>query len=224
MDGCPGGWYVAVWDTDAGAVSGQVCRDFTSVLDVTVDCAAVGVDIPIGLADSGVRLCDVEARRLLGRKGSAVFPPPIRPILRAVSRAEASGLLMELEGKGVGYQSFAIVGKVRQVDGLMTPELQSRIVEVHPELCFRALNQGMPIIESKRSPVGFEARRGLLKSVLPNFEHLIEGRLRSRAASDDILDALVACWTARGVAEDTADWIPENPEKDAKGLRMEMWF
>jgi predicted RNase H-like nuclease len=133
-------------------------------------------------------------------------------------------MLMGLEGRGVGFQAYAIVGKIRQVDGLMTPELQGRVVEVHPELCFYGLNHGMPVFESKRSLAGFEMRRGLLGSVLPGFAHLIDARLRSKAAPDDILDALAAAWTARRVAEDTADWIPDDPEKDAKGLRMEMWF
>ncbi len=215
---------MAVWDVEAASLAGCVYPDFATVLRETDHCKMVGVDIPIGLTESGPRRCDLEARRLLGRKGSAVFPPPIRPMLQARTRAEADAIRRDVEQRGVGYQAFAIVGKVRQVDLLMTPALQARVVEVHPELCFRQLNGGAPVLESKRTDAGFDLRHNLLEPVLPNFDDLLASRQPSKAASDDVLDALVAVWTARRVAEDRAEWIPEDPPLDPKGLRMEMWF
>ena len=45
--------------------------------------AVFSIDIPIGLTDSGPRQCDIQARRLLGaRRGTSVFPAPIRPALK----------------------------------------------------------------------------------------------------------------------------------------------
>jgi hypothetical protein len=43
-------------------------------------------------------------------------------------------------------------------------------------------------------------------------------------AGADVVDALAAAWTARRIADGEAQRIPELPEKDARGLRMEMWW
>ena len=40
---------------------------------------------------------------------------------------------------------------------------------------------------------------------------------------DDVLDALVACWTAERIHMGTAFCIPQQPTVDSNGLRMEMW-
>lgn len=183
----------------------------------------VAVDIPIGLPASGARECDRLARRLLKRKASSVFPAPIRPLLDARSYAEASAIKGRVDGQGIPAQAWAFVAKIRDVDRLMVPDLQERVVESHPELCFRTLNGGVPVFEKKREPVGFERRSDLLKMVLPEFDPLVAGRPR-RVDPDDVLDALVCAWTAGRVLEDTADWIPEDPPVDGKGLRMEMWY
>ena len=223
VDACPGGWYVAVWDPLGALLEGSVCRDFQSVLEYTSACAMIGIDIPIGLAERGSRTCDGLARRLLRGKASSVFPAPIRPILAASSQREASAIKRRIDGQGVGAQAFAFVAKVRQVDDLITPALHGRVVEVHPELCFLTLNGGDPVLEKKRQPEGFERRRRLLKAVLPEFDALVEARPR-RVGADDVLDALVAAWTATRVFDDRAEWIPDEPPVDAKGLRMEMWY
>ncbi len=211
---------MALWDIDASVIEGGVYRRFADVLAATDRCTAVGVDIPIGLTESGPRSCDLQARRLLGRQASSVFTPPLRPMLLAATRAEADAIRRSIEGKGVGYQAFSIVGKIREVDGLMTPDLQVRVVETHPELCFQRL---AGLMGKKREPEGFEARRRALAVVMPSFGHLLAVR-SSKWAPDDVLDALVCAWVAKGVADDTAEWVPEEPEIDAKGLRMEMWF
>ncbi len=45
----------------------------------------------------------------------------------------------------------------------------------------------------------------------------------SGAATDDVLDALVACWTARRIHAGTAIRLPPTAPVDARGLRMEPW-
>jgi predicted RNase H-like nuclease len=40
---------------------------------------------------------------------------------------------------------------------------------------------------------------------------------------DDYIDALVCGWTAVRVVRGEARRIPAEPEKDERGLRMEMW-
>lgn len=56
----------------------EIAPDAAAVLDYTRDCAAVGVDIPIGLPELGPRSCDLEACRRLDRAASSVFLTPVR--------------------------------------------------------------------------------------------------------------------------------------------------
>ena len=51
MDGCRGGWVVAISDgwPPSSLLTVEVCGTFLEVLDVTADCEAVAIDIPIGL-------------------------------------------------------------------------------------------------------------------------------------------------------------------------------
>src|SRR5512143_2946150 len=100
------------------------------------DLQTVVVDIPIGLPDRGVRACDLEARRMIRPRSSSVFPAPIRPMLIAQSRAEASAIRYAIEGKRCSAQAFAIVPIVADVDRSMTSDLQTRFREGHPEVSF----------------------------------------------------------------------------------------
>lgn len=84
VDGCPAGWIAAVARGEAGCVEATELRLFATVEDLIAwresqserDRAAsprpgapVTIDIPIGLpAVAGPRVCDREARRLLGRR------------------------------------------------------------------------------------------------------------------------------------------------------------
>ena len=50
VDGCKGGWVVALWGRGVELI---LCADFVEVVEVTRDCSAVAVDMPIGLALPG---------------------------------------------------------------------------------------------------------------------------------------------------------------------------
>jgi predicted RNase H-like nuclease len=52
----------------------------------------LGIDIPIGLPESGPRLADALARQVLGSRASSVFSTPIRAALEAEPYAEANAL------------------------------------------------------------------------------------------------------------------------------------
>jgi predicted RNase H-like nuclease len=53
--------------------------------------------------------------------------------------------------KGMSKQAFAVVAKIRDVDAVMSPERQERIVEGHPELSFVALTDGRPLVGRARA-------------------------------------------------------------------------
>src|SRR4030095_8671378 len=88
--------------------------------------------------------------QLLGRRASSVFTPPIRPLLDATHYEH-------VRPYGVSVQAFHILPKIRQVDRLMTPALQQRVYEAHPELAFLTLT-GHPMRHNKKTPAGHEER------------------------------------------------------------------
>lgn len=179
------------------------------------------IDIPIGLPDCGARQCDRQARRAIRPRGSSVFPAPIRPVLKAGSQIEASQIRYSVEGKRCSAQAFGIYPIIGSVDRHMSPDLQMRIREGHPELSFACMNGGSGLRWPKRHPEGYWERRDLLN---PHFHDLQKtiASLRPQSAVIDLLDALSMLWTARRVRSGKANSIPDPPEYDSRGLRMEM--
>jgi predicted RNase H-like nuclease len=128
----------------------------------------------------------------------------------------------------VSKQIFHIFPKMREVDALMTPGLQSRVFEVHPELAFWAMNGQSPLALPKKvkgSPhgAGLALRRSLLASAGFPIAALPEARYRaSELGADDLLDACACAWSARRIAEGVSVRLPADPPRDARGLRMEI--
>lgn len=225
MDGCKGGWLVALADGWPPREPPQlyVGRTFADVLALTEACAAVVVDMPIGLpgpAPDWPRACDVAARKELGRGGaSRVFNAPPRETLAARDVRHFQELHGQLcAGTGAGYPVWPLVPKLREVDAAMTPELQPRVREFHPELAW--LRLAGRLLASKHTRKGLDERRQLLAPHVP---------VLAEAAADDILDALVGLHVAHGLtqARVTAQRIPPLPcpvPVDARGLRMEIWY
>jgi predicted RNase H-like nuclease/polynucleotide 5'-kinase involved in rRNA processing len=240
VDGCRGGWFVAV----ASAINKSsyedspcvlelkrffVARTFAKVLAETDDCKLVCVDIPIGLGSGKkARDCDVAARKVLrGQRASSVFPAPIRPCLSANEYYAASAISHTFSGKRLSKQSFLLLEKIRQVDEPMIaePALQERVREIHPEISFWALNGKKPMRHNKKRLAGRNERIRLLSPIFSDLEQVVAGARKSRqVAPDDILDALVAAWTAAQAVTGRAKTLPENPKLDSKGLRMEILY
>src|SRR5918995_7319458 len=82
VNGCPGGWFAITWDVAAGTLIPAVHPSFPDLLAAYPDAAAIGVDIPIGLAADGEREADRAARKALGSpRSSSVFPSPHPAVL-----------------------------------------------------------------------------------------------------------------------------------------------
>ncbi len=150
----------------------------------------VGVDMPIGLPPTWERHADREARTFLGHRGACVFPTPPRPIAHHTVHAEADADSRNRYGRGLSLQSFHLLAKIREVDAIVSPSNQERIIEVHPECAFARL-AGKPL-PPKRSPAGVAARREALATVFEGLVPSVRG-----AASDDVLDAYAVLWTVR---------------------------
>jgi predicted RNase H-like nuclease len=223
VDGYRRGWIAAI-DDGQGATSVELFPTFADLL-ARADLALIVVDMPIGLLDRGDRQADRLARQRLDRtRMSSVFPAPLRAMLAARDWAEAAAIRERLDGKRCAHQLFGLIPKIREVDALLTPALQSRVVEGHPEVCLAALaaQLGLPRPRHRKTTTEGPAERlALLRPVFPELDaHLAARRFPGAAA--DIVDAHACLWTARRLAAGLAERLPSVPELDARGLRCEI--
>ena len=232
IDGCKGGW-LALTLSAAGHVRDVAVVPRWRELDLD-GCAMLAVDMPIGLSDSGPRACDIAARRHLpkGRK-SSVFAPPCRAMLGCRTWAEANVLGRTGDGTGISHQAWNLSPKIRELDAAIDPATQDRVREVHPELVFQRLHgltgPGSTPLPSKKSTAGRAARLALLEIAgIAGLPERLAALPRKLAQPDDLLDAAACALAARAIVEGTAKRLPdgplEDPPRDARGLRMEIWF
>jgi predicted RNase H-like nuclease len=107
----------------------------------------------------------------------------------------------------------------------MTAEVQARVFEV-PSGALLWGFAGHPMQERKSTPGGYEERREAPAKLIPvQFpERSGVRRLGLRIEPDDLLDAAAAAATAYRAVLGKAERIPEQPEVDCNGLRMEMVY
>jgi predicted RNase H-like nuclease len=101
------------------------------VADAEVDghLAVIGIDIPIGLPDTGRRSTDVSAYQLVGPQQSAVFITPVRAALEAGSHAAAVQANGSRAGEGIcapvyGLRSPPAREKTRAASGIHPRQLR----------------------------------------------------------------------------------------------------
>ncbi len=188
------------------------------VLEAFPSARTIAVDVPIGLPTEGARAADLEAKMLLGPRRSTVFPVPPMPVLEQTTYAAARAKAVELTGKSISAQSYALRHNIVEADSIRGDE---RVFEVHPELAFRALI-GRVLLSNKRTWNGAAERRQALKSVgivLPT--HLGSA---GDTPVDDVLDAAVCAWSARRIDAGSAECVPAEPVLDVDGRRIAIWF
>jgi predicted RNase H-like nuclease len=222
VDGCRGGWLLVVVPRRRGGDSRVALESSIApvvALARRAQLAVVGVDMPIGLPADGVRAADRAARARLGPRRSSVVPTPCRAVVGALDYADALARSRRATGRGLSRQAFHLLPKIAEVDAVVRPRDQRRVVEVHPESSFAALAGG-PLTLPKRTPEGREARLALLLPHFPDVERHLATR-PSGAAPDDLLDAFAVAWTARREARGVAEHLGDGA-RDARGLRMEI--
>lgn len=257
IDGCRAGWFwiglsapgryelgVATATDATGAlaehplpsreragVRGKISRSPT-LLQLAQSARLILIDIPIGLRDEGgeERLCDREARRLLGApRASSVFPAPTRPALYANSYEEACEINARLCGRRLSRQTWGIAQKIRRIDELLRSreDLRAFVRESHPEICFWSLNGQRAMSENKKRKPGRQERLNVLKRFFREAEAVVETATkayrRKGVASDDIIDALMLAVTAK-LGYGRLRTLPAMLERDSFGLPMEIVF
>ena len=216
VDGWRGAWVGA--RLDGRTVQLLALPDVAAVLAVP-DVEVVGIDMPIGLSDDGVRACDVAARDLLRPYGAAssVFPTPVRSVLATDDYAEARALSRAATHppRAPSAQSFQLVKAIRSLDDALGDPPLEKGAEVHPELAFRALDPDLR--DAKVTARGMARRLAALRTVMDVDAALLDAPPRVPAV--DALDACAAAWSARRIADGVAECVGDGAT-DARGRPM----
>jgi predicted RNase H-like nuclease len=221
VDGCRSGWAGIVWD--GSALAGAHGAGLDELLEDAGPVDLIGIDMPIGLADTGIRQADLQARAALGAAASSIFVTPTRAALQAPTQALATAANRERGGQGVSAQAYALRPKILEVDAWVRARSRGpRVVEVHPELSFRAMSD-QRVLAPKRTWQGAAERRRLLRSHGLDLDAVDLGRVARIAAADDVADAAAAAWTAARAARGIAASCPDPPEVFSDGWPCAIW-
>lgn len=230
VDACRAGWVGIALSDGMALAGGTVWAYFAPGIRELADRAAadgpvtvIGIDIPIGLADTGRRDADVLARKALGHRWPSLFITPVRAAVEAADYQAASAENRRLAGEGLSRQAFALRAKILDVDQWlrMGSPAPARVAEVHPELSFAAM-AGVPIRSRKITWAGAAQRRTLLAEA----GIVLDGDLGlagEQAGVDDVLDAAAAAWTARRVSQGSARCLPPSPQVFSDGIASAIW-
>ena len=121
VDGCRGGWVLALVDPSRAVTGLRVLRTFAEVVLAAREAELTLVDIPIGLPSADcprLRLCDTMARERLGPRASSIFSVPAREAVWAPSYVEACRENRRILGRDLSKQSWGICPKIREADAV----------------------------------------------------------------------------------------------------------
>ncbi|MTI18307.1 DUF429 domain-containing protein [Rhodobacteraceae bacterium RKSG542] len=233
VDGAAGGWMVIIRHLGTPYThEAHLVGSFSEILTRWPQLQRIAIDMPIGLPDhigQNGRGPEKAVRPLLGMRQSTVFSIPSRAAVYAEDYWEACKVAQATSAppKKVSKQAFNIFPKIRELDAAMSPELESCIFEVHPEVAFWRLNGEEPIVAPKRvkgqpSGAGLDVRRDLLCNYGYS-AHFLDQKASKGAARDDLIDAAVNAVIAERLLLGQAQPFPANYERDSNGLRMAIW-
>lgn len=247
VDAAPNGW-IAVRYEGPRYVDVSRYRDDEAAADSAFerlwaandDADVILVDIPIGLAESNAaRRPEDEARERLGPRSGSVFNVPIRSVLEEKSYDAANAAQKDAIDTGLMQQTYNITDRIREVDDFLQdrpPGERQRVVrESHPELCFWALNEERPMAYSKtgQPAAAHWERVGVLATVHDDPDDFHDALADAGGTlidwhdptltNDDLLDAFALAVTGSDRTGPLRT-LPEDPDTDETGLRMEMVY
>lgn len=199
IDGCRGGWIVAMIDED-GKLSHLVVSSLNDLANISFQLALI--DIPLEFADQCYRSCEIAAQLLLGSpKRASIFMTPHRSAVFANNYYEANLLNRQHLGKGLSKQSWNICTKIKEAYSFITQRPDVPLFEAHPELCFYFLNNCEPLLSKKSLPEGANDRLKIIAENDSNYIQVITDTLRTTKRKavklDDIIDATILAIRAK---------------------------
>ncbi|MCY3568226.1 MAG: DUF429 domain-containing protein [Chloroflexi bacterium] len=236
-----GSWFaVRIEGSVARRADARLFPNLSLLVDSWGDASQILLGMPIGLPDAEqpTRQVDHEARRLLRPlRANTVFPVPSRAAIDAFRSGEARSYQalsktnqLEVHRK-LSRQSAGMVRKIAEVDELLTrdPALHDKVREAHREICFWGLNHAQPMSYPKARTEGVAERLDVIGQYIPwarTFFEKVERQFGGRVPQAVITDALGTALTAVPAHPLLGDLlsIPTQPQRDARGLRMEMVY
>jgi len=212
-------WYKPGWVAAALGAGSEaeilVGPDLEELVARVPGAQCVAIDMPIGLPET-VRECDVLARSFVKPRHNSVFMTPPAAVLKASTYEAANELALERLGKKISKQAYALGPNIATVNALA--ERDARIIEVHPEVSFRAL-AGTPVAWPKNSWNGDAVRR----SAIQRAGIVVSNELDEAGGVPvaDVLDAVAAAWSARRYAVHEAKSLPPRASRGAKEV---IWY
>lgn len=166
-------------------------------------------------------------RKELRGRGSTVFNAPSRKAIYANSYDDACKNNLEIEGKKLSKQTFAICPKIKEADLFISRNSGIDIIESHPEICFKNLNEGRVLQTKKKTTDGLKERLSILKNYNPKtsqiYEKILSQTLRKNVARDDILDAICLSVVLEK-ANDTLNFLHDENLEDEKGIKIRIGY
>lgn len=251
VDWCSGGWLAVAYE-DHSYDEVTLHDTVEEVWDYHKDAKRILIDVPIGLVSKELREdstgelsrdCDTLARLVVGPRYRSVFTPPSREaveeITNAKSHSEISAVNEDVTGRGLSTQAIAIGEGIAEVDAFLRDRKENgvgeRLLEAHPEVCFRAFAESEFTYSKKQAP-GYGERLRALTTMIDEPEgvvrtitaDLIEEEQggdadESEIELDDVIDALVLAVTACA-PDEQLQRLPPEPSRDAHGLPMQMVY
>jgi predicted RNase H-like nuclease len=213
IDGCQEGWVGIALD-DQGCYKGIATAPILhELLRSFPDFTVAGVDMPLHLTNTATRPADIAARKLLGaQRGRSVFPAPPKFVIspKWINRdpGEVSNESRRRHSCGIPRQSLALRAKIQEINQAFNDGLP--VIEVHPELSFAIMNLGRPLSFRKKSWGGMRERLALLQDTGIHLPDTLPDAV-ARLASDDIIDAAAAAWSAHRHTHRKATPLPNAP-------------
>jgi predicted RNase H-like nuclease len=213
---CRTGWLVASCKIAGATLSIEepaYFEKFVEVIDYKPAFSTIGVNAPIGYLDEARplgRTCDREARALLGpRRGASIRSAPSRAALKQDNPT------------GLDAVTRYYLPHYREIAEEVPAYRQRTVYEVEPELTFFDLNHERPLRYSKRTGLGRIERTELLETRVQGVGRILEASL-PEAKRSQLIDAAACMWSARRIFGKVGVRIPEDPEWDSEGVRMEI--
>jgi len=220
VDAARRGWVAVSLEASGHAVTVRAGPSLDTLLAPDLDRAGtmvVGIDMPLGLLETGWREADRAARRLLGPRRSSVFAIPPRAVWTEASYPAANLRCRELTGQGLSAQAWGLRAKLLEANQYRQA-CGHPLYEVHPELAFGAM-AGAPLAASKHTGPGRDERRRLLARAGIEIPAGTPAGLIG-----DVLDAAAVAWSARRIAAGRAVTVPDIPQSDSRGREIAIRF
>lgn len=228
VDGTKNGWVVSTYNFKNRDLKIDLISQLNDLKFGSKD--LILIDIPLGLASKKekFRECDTLARTILKKRAVTLFSPPLIEAFKSKEYKEALEINRKYIDKGFSKQAWNLKPKMLEARNFAKGKLE--IYESHPELCFTALNNQIPLSNSKHTEEGIKDRLRLLEKLdlktKYKYKIFLEDFKKMKVTKDDILDSLVLSYSASNIIMSLKNrvLIPTKEMVDKDGLSLQICY